>query len=251
MKSLATFKTLFYGLFLAYTVLAQVAAQENELEIITEDWAPYNYLENGVVTGFSVEIVQAIMAELGESHKITLYPGGRGESMLDNQSNIMSFSLFRTPAREQQYKWIGPISKEAIYFYKRKNDTRIFKTFSDIEKVKKISVAHKGLVLSFVEAKGLTNIHKMPKIEAQFRHVLMGRADLSVNATPLGVAYYLKKLNKTTDALVKTQVKLLEFPLYIACSKKIPDSVINKWQQAFEKVKASGQYQRIYSKYLH
>ncbi len=88
-----------------------------------------------------------------------------------------------------------------------------------------------------VEAKGLTNLHKMPKLEAQFRHVLMGRADLSVNATPLGVAYYLKKLNKPTDALVKTQVKLLEFPLYIACSKKIPDSVINKWQRAFEKVK--------------
>ena len=251
MTSLAALKTLFCGMFLACTALTQVTAQEKELEIITEDWAPYNYLENGVVTGFSVEIVQAIMAELGESYIISLYPGARGESMLDNLPNILSFSLFRTPAREEQYKWIGPISKEAIYFYKRKNDIRTFKTFSDIEKVNKISVAHKGLVLSFVEAKGLTNLHKMPKLEAQFRHVLMGRADLSVNATPLGVAYYLKKLNKPTDALVKTQVKLLEFPLYIACSKKIPDSVINKWQRAFEKVKTSGQYQRIYSKYLH
>ena len=114
-----------------------------------------------------------------------------------------------------------------------------------------ISVPHKGLVLSYVEAQGLTNIHKMLKMDAQIRHVLMGRADLAVSATPLGVAYYLKRLKKPTDALVKTQVKLLEFPLYIACSKEIPDRVISKWQQAFEKVKASGQYERIYNKYLH
>jgi len=247
MKYLDTICALSWGILLLWAP----SAQPLELKVITEDWAPYNYEEDGVLTGFSVEIMQAIMEELGESHKIAVYPGARGESMLDNLPNIMSFSLFRTPEREDRYKWIGPISIESIYFYKRKNDPRIFKTLSDIKKVNKIAVPHKGLVLSYVEAQGLTNIYKMLKMDAQIRHVLMGRADLAITATPLGVAYYLKRLNKATDALVKTQVKLLEFPLYIACSKKIPDSVIDRWQRAFEKVRASGQFQRIYNKYLY
>jgi len=247
MKYLAAIYALSWGMLLLWAP----SAQPLELKVITEDWAPYNYEENGVLTGFSVEIVQAIMVELEESHKIAIYPGARGESMLDNLPNIMSFSLFRTPERENRYKWIGPISIESIYFYKRKNDLRIFKTLSDIKKVDKIAVPHKGLILSYVEAQGITNIYKMLKMDAQIRHVLMGRADLAVTATPLGVAHYLKKLNKPTDALVKTQVKLLEFPLYIACSRKIPDSVIDRWQQAFEKVKASGKFQRIYNKYLY
>ncbi len=221
------------------------------LEIITEEWAPYNYQENGEISGFSVEIVQAMMVQLGETHTITVYPGARGESMLNHQSNIMSFSLFRTPERENHYKWIGPISQESIYFYKRKDDQRIFKSISDIKKVAKIAIPHKGLVSSYVDTLKLTNIHKMPKKDAQFRHVLMGRADLLANVTPLGISYYLKQLNEAPNALVKTQLKLLEFPLYIACSKQMPDNIINKWQIALDQVKASGEFERIYNKYLH
>ncbi len=246
-----TFRTALYSPLLCLLLIWGGASHALELELITEDWAPYNYIENNELTGFSVEIVQAIMAELGETHPITLYPGARGESMLNSLPNIMNFSLFRTPEREKHYKWIGPISKEAIYFYKNKNDTRVFKTLSDIKKVNTIAIPHKGLVFSYVGALGLTNTHTMINMPAQFRHVLLGRADLAVNATPLGVAYYLKKLKEPADALVKTQVKLLEFPLYIACSNSVPDHTINRWQKAFEKVKLSGQYQKIYNKYLH
>ncbi len=233
------------------SLVAAIEAPTFELNIITEDWAPYNYQEKGKLSGFSVEIVQAMMRQLGETHTISVYPGARGESMLDHQPNIMSFSLFRTPERENRYKWIGPISQESIYFYKRKDDQRIFKSISDIKKVAKIAIPHKGLVSSYVDTLKLANIHKMPQKDAQFRHVLMGRADLLANVTPLGISYYLKQLNVDPDALLKTQLKLLEFPLYIACSKQMPDDIINRWQSALDQVKASGEFDRIYNKYLH
>ena len=51
-----------------------------------------------------------MMADLDESHPITLYPGPRGHAMLEHKSNIMNFSLFRTPEREEKYKWIGPLT---------------------------------------------------------------------------------------------------------------------------------------------
>lgn len=234
---------------LAGSYTSQAIAQP-DLKIITEDWAPYNYEEDKVVKGFSTEIVQAIMDELGEDYPIHIYPGPRGDRMLDTEPNIMYFSIFRTPEREEKYKWIGPISDQAIYFYKHKDNPKSYKTVDDIKQASLVSVPYKGLVTDQVEAQGITNVIRLQSRERQLAMLFKGRAELAVNISPLGVAYYLKKMGEPIDSLVKTEVKLLEFPLYIACSKEIPDSVIERWQEALERVQASDNYANIYNKYL-
>lgn len=226
-----------------------VAAQP-DLKVITEDWAPYNYEENGELKGFSIEIVQAVMDELGEEYPISIYPGVRGDRMLETLPNVMYFSLFRTPEREDKFKWIGPISQEAIYFYKRKDNPHTYQTIDDIKHANNITVPYKGLIANKVDELGITNVMKLSSRDRQFSLLFSNRAELAVNTSPLGVAYYLKQIDKPVDSLVSTGVKLLEFPLYIACSKEIPDSVIERWQAALEKVKSSEKYEQIYSKYL-
>ena len=114
-------KALFFMLLSCFLVISsQAIAEEETLTIITEDWPPYNYEENGKVKGFSTEIVQAILQELNLSYKIQVLPGARGEKLLDEGAQIMILSLFRTAEREKKYKWIGPIAEDVIYFYKRK-----------------------------------------------------------------------------------------------------------------------------------
>lgn len=238
-------------LLLLLLLVFPLCSQELPLRIITEDWAPYNYKENDTLTGFSVEVVQAIMRKIGVTYPIKLYPGGRGELLLDNEPNILSFSLFRTPEREKRYKWIGPISQESIYFYKRADDPRKFNSLEDIQKVNIISTPHDGLIFRTVKEAGITNISKITTRDGQFQHLFMGRADLMINVPPLGIAHYLDQIGKPSDALVSTGVKLVDFPLYIACSPEIPDSVIDEWQRALDAIKASGEFQKIYNKYLY
>lgn len=227
-----------------------VIQAHSALTIITEDWAPYNYQKGNQISGFSTEIVNAIINELDEQHSIEIYPGARGHMMLDKGPGVMYFSLFRTPEREHKYKWIGPISEEAIYFYKRQSDNNKYQHIDDIKNAT-VVVPHKGMITSQVEALGISDLMKISDRDRQFKIILAGRADLSANASPLGIAYYLKSLNFPVDALTQTEVKLLEFPLYIACSKDIPDEVINRWQNALNKIKASGEYQKIYNRYLN
>lgn len=243
LQSIAAFTLLF-------CVPVQASTDKPNLEIITEDWAPYNYLEGQVVKGFSTEVVQAVMDELGDHYPINIYPGPRGDRMLDTQSNIMYFSLFRTPEREDKYKWVGPISEQAVYFYKHKDNPKTYQTIDDVKQASLVSVPYKGLVTDKVEALGITNVIKPVYRDRQFAMLLEGRAELAVNASPLGVAHYLKQMGKPADALVKTQVKLLEFPLYIVASKEIPDTTIERWQRALERVQGSKQYTQIYNKYL-
>lgn len=230
--------------------ISQAAAEEKPLTIITEDWPPYNYEENGDVKGFSTEIVQAILDELDLKHKITVLPGARGEKLLDEGTRVMSFSLFRTPEREERYKWIGPISEEAIYFYKKKGSPLEITTLEDAKRVKRVACQHKGLIFNTLQQKGFNNLDTSPLQESVIKKIALGRTDLSVNAPPLGIAYFLKKANLPADSLEQTPVELLKFPLYIACTKDIPDDEIQQWQAALEKIKASETYTQIYNKYL-
>ncbi|WP_019615399.1 substrate-binding periplasmic protein [Psychromonas ossibalaenae] len=241
---------LFASIISTFSNVSNAGANSTELQLITEEWAPYNYLEGDKNSGFSVEVIRAVMQELGEDHQINVFPGARGMLMLENMPNVMNFSLFRTPEREDKYKWIGPLSDEAVFFYKRKGDPRIFSSINDIKAVKAVSAPANGLVLSHADKLGISSIIKSHRKEHQLILLLKGRVDLLVSVTPIGISYYLNKMNYPVDSVVKTQVMLLKFPLYIACSKEIPDSIIEKWQSALDKVKSSARYQQIYNKYL-
>ncbi len=95
-----------------------------------------------------------------------------------------------------------------------------------------------------------TNLDRTTKPDWIIKKVAIGLADLSISETPLGVRYWLKNAGLSADALEQTSVKLVEFPLYIACSKDIDDKVIKQWQEALERIKASEIYAQIYNKYL-
>lgn len=228
-----------------------MADDAEDLLLITEEWPPYNYTRDGQLTGFSVEIVRGLMNELGEDHDIRVYPGPRTHEMLRVLPNVMAFSFFRTPEREEQYKWVGPLVREAIHFYKRKDDSRLFSDLVDIRAVQSIVVSHGGMVNARLDALGFTNQVSIIKNRDQIRHVLRGQSDLLANFTPMGLAYYLKSMDEAPDALVPTGVKVVEFSLNIAASKMIPDQTIMRWQMALDRLHENGAYQRIYSRYLN
>lgn len=230
---------------------AHAASKSPDLILVTEEWPPYNYIQDGQVRGFSTDIVRAIMAELGEEHEIRLYPGPRATAVLNAEPYVMGFSYFRTAAREDKYKWIGPLVRDTIYFYKNKRDSRRYKGLADVRVVDSIVVSYGGLVAAQLDALGFENHIGIVKNRDQIRHVLRGRADLLANFTRLGLSYYLRSMGEAPDALVPTGVKVLDFTLNIACSKTIPDAVIARWQAALDKVHATGTYDRIYAKYLN
>ena len=229
---------------------SDVSAQNPPLKLITQDWAPYNYRENRELKGFSVEIVREIMKELKVEYEIILLPHARGQIVADREPNILMFSRFRTPKREKKYKWIGPISESNIYFYKRKSDPRIFRTLADAKKVEIVTSLPSGLIHSFLIKNGFKNIIGSTTIAGHFLQLVNNRVDLVANTTPIGMTYYLKKANIPISTVEQTPIKILEFPLYISCSKSIPDHVIGKWQKALDKVKSSEKYEQIHNKYL-
>lgn len=225
-------------------------AAEQKLSIVTEEWAPYNYSEDGAIKGFSVEIVRAIAQGLNADIDIQLLPTMRAKASLEGNKRTMLITMLRTPERETKYKWIGPLGDSAIYFYKRKGNPLGVATLEDAKSVRSICSRQGALTTSRLLAAGFTNLETGASDgTAVYRMLIFGRCDLAVSDSPLGVVHLLKQMNYPPDAVVQTPVKLISSPIYIACSKDIPDAEIARWQAALDKLKSSGVFQAILKKY--
>ncbi|KQV88181.1 ABC transporter substrate-binding protein [Pelomonas sp. Root1237] len=225
-------------------------AADRRLSIVTEEWAPYNYSEDGALTGFSVEVVRAIAQALNADIDIQLMPSMRAKASLEGNQRTMLITMLRTPERETKYKWIGPLGDSSIYFYKRKGNPLEVSTLEDTKKVRSICSRRGGLTTSRMQAAGFTNLEAGASDgKAVYRMLIFGRCDLAVSDSPLGVIHLLKQMNYSLDAVVQTPVKLITSPIYIACSKDISDAEIARWQAALDKLKSSGAFQAILKKY--
>jgi len=50
---------------------------ETEIVVVTENWAPYNFIENGLVKGASTEIVKRVLDNTDLNYSIRVYPWAR------------------------------------------------------------------------------------------------------------------------------------------------------------------------------
>ncbi|MCP3873896.1 MAG: transporter substrate-binding domain-containing protein [Desulfobacteraceae bacterium] len=102
---------LLYGI-LFYPCIGLFAFDDpDQLIYATEDFAPYNYLENGELKGFSVDLLKIIWQELRiKPQQINVYPWARAYKMLKDGNNVMLFTTAKTEDRANLFKWVCPIS---------------------------------------------------------------------------------------------------------------------------------------------
>ena len=59
-----------------------------DLTILTENLPPLNFVDNDVLVGPSVEIVQAIQKKIGSNEPIQVYPWSRAYKMAEKEKKI-------------------------------------------------------------------------------------------------------------------------------------------------------------------
>lgn len=234
------------SLGLGFPVFAKTS---DSILILTEEWPPFNYTENGELTGFATQIIKLVMKELRLSYKIEVLPGSRGLKVLDKGPRVMFYSFIKTPERKSSYKWIGPLAEQSIYFFKKKGSQLQIKNLEDAKRVGRVCSRDMGLVFTALKTAGFTNLDVGVNPEGIYLKTVHGRCDLAIGETALGVAYWLKKSNLSPDSLEQTPVKISSSPLYIVASKDIPDEEILRWQGALNKIISSREYTRLLDAY--
>lgn len=215
-------------------------------QVVTEEWAPYNYVQNGQLTGMATDIVRAIMALTGDDFAVTLLPSMRTVLNLQNRPRTIMFSMFRTAEREPLYKWVGPIVEESIHPYQLADGRPLLYTLDQLRQVAQITTRHAGLIPEQLRAMGFTNLDRSANESLQlYRMLLAGRTDVIVGDTDAGVAYYSRQLQIDPGTLRRIPVEIYRSSLYIAFSLDCDDAVVASWAKALEQLRASGELARI------
>nr|WP_251030546.1 MULTISPECIES: transporter substrate-binding domain-containing protein [Pseudomonas] len=230
-------------------LLLGTGARAEQYQVVTEEWAPYNYQEHDELTGMTTEIVRAIMALTGDDFEVQLQPSMRASQLLKTRHKTIMYSLFRTPEREPLYKWVGPIVEESIHAYQLANAPPI-DSLDQLLHAPQITTRHAGLVPDTLHSQGFTNLDRSATTSQQLYLMLLAdRTDIIVGDTDAGVTYYSHRLNIAPGTLRQVPVELYRSSLYIAFSPDSEDEVVAAWTHALEQLRQSGELERIQRRY--
>lgn len=233
-----------------FCLLLGAFARAEPYQILTEEWAPYNYKQGDQLTGMATDIVRAIMTLTGDGFEILMVPSMRATHGLMNRPRTIMYSLFRTPEREALFKWVGPIAEESIYPYQLASTSTPVSSLEQLRHAPKLTTRHAGLIPQVLESRGFNNLEKSATSSQQlYRMLLAGRTSMIIGDTDAGVAYYSAQLGVAPGTLRRVPVALYRSSLYIAFSKDSDDERVAAWADALEQLRLSGELARIQQRY--
>lgn len=242
------------GLLLIGLLLLIQPVQAASFRVVTEDWAPFNYQDNGQPTGFSVELLQAALALLGEQPVIEFLPWNRAYLIAQKKPDVLIFTMARTPEREALFHWVSPIRAREILLYRliSREDIQL----TTLEDAKRYTVGSNALEdastqdllkhgfelgknLELITGKDVQNIQKLK----------LGRIDLLPMA-PLQMAASVKAAGLSVADFVPTiPLSATGGEYWFAFSLGTADGKVNMLRQAFETLRSNGTYDAVVRKY--
>jgi polar amino acid transport system substrate-binding protein len=97
-------------LLLVFSGMGTAATIPDNLTILTEQYPPLNYVEDGVLKGISADLVVAAMQDLDPAFNrssIRVLPWTEAYNMALNQPDTLLFSTARLAKREDSFLWAG------------------------------------------------------------------------------------------------------------------------------------------------
>ncbi len=217
------------------------------LAIYTENSPPGNFLENGVLKGFAVDIVREIQRRLNHSGVIFVVPWARGYHLALTRPNTALFSTTRLPQREKHFKWVGPLYRQQWKFYGRRGHAPVVDSIEAAKKVKRIGTYRNDAKEQFLQGLGFGNLVRANKNISNVRHLMDGRIDLWASSD--FNASFIARQAGVDPQQIEPVYDFRKVENYIAFSLQTPDDLVSAWQQALDQVKADGTCARIAAKW--
>ncbi|NNM67368.1 MAG: transporter substrate-binding domain-containing protein [Spirochaetales bacterium] len=104
----------FLFLFLVTKVAFLGAQTIDDLRFWTEEFPPYNFVENGVLKGKSTDFLAKVFQKLHAHQTISdvqVLPWARAYQLLLKTPDAVLFTMTKTPERTPLFYWVGPISR--------------------------------------------------------------------------------------------------------------------------------------------
>ena len=233
------------GASLFFTLL--VSAQE--LHAYTEDWPPYNYLHDGAVTGIVTDILREACAIEKILCPIQLVPWARAYKTVQETPNTVIFGIAKTPGRESQLIWVGPVLPRTTWIFVRPEVQSKLNSLSDL------SALRIGMIRGEASADELLNAGVAKEAIVLFnsnsdvmRMFKLGKIDVLVN-TEIGMAVNQKNF-QIPDHKIKRVMKFYDGgSIYFGMNLQSDPALVERLQNGVDKLKREAKIQHIVQQY--
>ncbi|KAB8031779.1 substrate-binding periplasmic protein [Fluviispira multicolorata] len=236
-------------LIISFLFAIQVSSLAQEKIILTtEDYPPFNMTENGKITGIATDILREAFKRANIEYSLEMYPWVTAFQMTLKQKDTGVFSAVKTPEREMQFKWVGPIAEDNWVLIALKGSKIKINQFEDAKNYL-IGVYNGDALYQHFMKSGFTigkNIILTPKDRLNAVKLKEGHIDMWATESKLG--FWLAKVEKVDNLKVLYVIKKTE--LYIAFNLNTDQNIINKLNFSIKEMKDDGTVDKINKLYL-
>ena len=249
------------------------ASDKNKTVNICDDqseWPPYSYfqridgkIDKTKLTGAVTELLDKIFKNINMPYHIDMIPWKRCLYLVEHYDKSKKYEMFingsYSKERDRKYYMTKPIyyTAKAIFYSSKKFPNGILKDNKfDINRYKLCDVHGYNLDVYYNEY-GLDKNKKVDQgarsVYDVLRKLQRGRCDAFVVSLPVVLgAVSIGKYNIPKGVKYQKYLSIKPTPFYIYVSKKSPRAkeLVKKINSTIGKLKKSGEYQKIFSKYI-
>jgi polar amino acid transport system substrate-binding protein len=226
-----------------------------EIQFMTENYPPFNYIEDNKIKGIFVEVLMAVSRQMESPlgwDRISVLPRDKGYQSLSAGGKKCLFGTARTKERETVFKWAGPVAHNRIVLIaKAGSDIRI----NSIDRIRSLKtgvvkddIAEKILLEADLPPEGLSRAFGGSAAMELLQDLNTGMIDVWAQGD-LPARWLIKK-TALAPRDFKTLYVLREEQMYFAFSNDVSNGFISVFQRALDRVKKKGDIKRILKTYL-
>lgn len=236
---------------LAGMALLAGSLQAADLRAYTENFPPFNNLQEQQESGISVELLRLIAGRAGLDIQLSFLPWQRAVNDNAADPNSILFTTVRTPQRENSYLWVGPIDAcnlELVRLKKRK-DIRI-DSLSDAYRYN-IGIPVAGADSEVLTRLGFpdSRIKRTPPSASVVRMLYAERFDLA-SGIKLSFAYQARMHGLPPGELVSAYTLQKGGGCYFAFNPAVDPELFRRFDTAFRELEKEGALRALHGKYL-
>jgi polar amino acid transport system substrate-binding protein len=222
---------------------------------VTEENRPVNFMENGRVTGFSTEVVEAVLKEIDVQASIQIMPWARAYATALHSENVLIFSIMRTAEREHLFKWVGVVSPpDSSYLFALRERKLKLGSLGDARNFK-IGTINSDAREQYLESKGFVkgrHLHGNALPRTTYEKLKLGRVDLWAMSEMVAADIVRRDGGDPSQVLVRA-LQLTELGSggsYMAFGPKTDDLLVERFRRGLEAVKANGTFAALQKKWF-
>ncbi|SFZ76687.1 substrate-binding periplasmic protein [Chitinimonas taiwanensis] len=218
------------------------------LRFVTEDYPPFNMLEENQVSGISTLILREALSRAQLSAEFELLPWARALAMARSQPQTCVYSAVRSAEREKQgHKWVGPLVDDRISLFARVDSKIKLRTLGEARNYR-VGGYVADAYGDYVERQGV-RLDRAPADLMNLPKLMAGRIDLWVAGSISG-AYKAKREGYQHDVkLLLSGGEPRDSQMWLACNRAVPDALISSLNEAVKSVHADGTAARFAARY--